>query len=166
MATDEGDIVTPWDVKAVSETGVDYDKLVKRFGCSKIEPELIERFAKATGKPAHYLIRRGIFFAHRDLGDILTMYESGKPFYLYTGRGPSSSSLHVGHLIPFIVTKWIQEVFNVPLVIQLTDDEKFLWKNIPMDEMIKLARENAKDIIAVGFDPKNTFIFNNLTYMG
>ncbi|KAL5103455.1 Tryptophan--tRNA ligase cytoplasmic [Taenia crassiceps] len=166
MATEDGDIVTPWDVKAVSDSGVDYGKLVERFGCSKIEPALLERFERATGKPPHHLLRRGVFFAHRDLEQILTMYESGKPFYLYTGRGPSSSSLHVGHLIPFIITKWIQDVFNVPLVIQLSDDEKFLWKDIAMDEIIKLARENAKDIIAVGFDPKNTFIFNNLTYMG
>ncbi|KAL5966632.1 Tryptophan--tRNA ligase cytoplasmic, partial [Taenia solium] len=166
MAAENGDIVTPWDVKAASDSGVDYGKLIERFGCSMIEPALLERFEKATGKPPHHLLRRGIFFAHRDLEQILTMYESGKPFYLYTGRGPSSSSLHVGHLIPFILTKWIQDVFNVPLVIQLTDDEKFLWKNIPMDEIIKLARENAKDIIAVGFDPGKTFIFNNLTYMG
>ncbi|VDN99493.1 unnamed protein product [Rodentolepis nana] len=165
-STEEGDIVTPWDVKASSESGVDYAKLIERFGCSSIEPALIERFEKVTGKPVHHLIRRGIFFAHRDLEHILDMYEKGKPFYLYTGRGPSSSSLHVGHLIPFILTKWIQDVFNVPLVIQLTDDEKFLWRNIPMDEIINLARENAKDIIATGFDPKNTFIFNNFTYMG
>lgn len=166
MAAEGDDIVTPWDVKAASDSGVDYARLIERFGCSKIEPTLLERFEKATGKPPHHLIRRGIFFAHRDLEQILAMYESGKPFYLYTGRGPSSSSLHVGHLIPFILTKWIQDVFNVPLVIQLTDDEKFLWKNIPMNEIIELARENAKDIIAVGFDPKKTFIFNNLTYVG
>lgn len=166
MTANEGDVVTPWDVKAASDSGVDYDKLVERFGCSKISPELIERFEKVTGKPAHHLVRRGMFFAHRDLDRILTQYESGKPFFLYTGRGPSSTSLHVGHLIPFIVTKWIQEVFDVPLVIQLTDDEKFLWKNISMADVINLARENAKDIIAVGFDPKKTFIFNNLTYMG
>ncbi|KAM7541356.1 hypothetical protein Aperf_G00000025333 [Anoplocephala perfoliata] len=166
MSTEVGDIVTPWDVKAASETGVDYDKLIERFGCSKIEPSLVERFEKLTGRPVHHLIRRGIFFAHRDLDHILDMYEKGQPFYLYTGRGPSSSALHVGHLIPFILTKWIQDVFKVPLVIQLTDDEKFLWKNIPMDEIMHLARENAKDIIAAGFGPKNTFIFNNLTYMG
>nr|CDS26036.1 tryptophanyl tRNA synthetase [Hymenolepis microstoma] len=166
VSIEEGDIVTPWDVKASSDSGVDYAKLIVRFGCSPIEPALIERFEKVTGKPVHHLIRRGIFFAHRDLEHILDMYEKGKPFYLYTGRGPSSSSLHVGHLIPFILTKWIQDVFNVPLVIQLTDDEKFLWRNIPMDEIINLARENAKDIIATGFDPKNTFIFNNFTYMG
>ena len=51
-----------------------------------------------------------------------------------------------GHLIPFIFTKWLQETFDVPLVIQLTDDEKFLWKDLKKDEAKKLAMENAKDI--------------------
>jgi tryptophanyl-tRNA synthetase len=31
-------------------------------------------------------------------------------------------------LIPFHFTKWLQEVFDCPLVIQITDDEKFLFK--------------------------------------
>lgn len=55
----------------------------------------------------------------RDLGTILDAYEAGKPFYLYTGRGPSSDSLHFGHLIPFVFTKYLQDAFNVPLVIQV-----------------------------------------------
>jgi len=93
-------------------------------------------------------------------------YEAGKPFYLYTGRGPSSGSLHFGHLLPFLFTKWLQEAFDVPLVIQLTDDEKFLWKDLTLEEANYLAYENAKDIIAVGFDPKKTFIFSNIDYMG
>ena len=62
--------------------------------------------------------------------------------------------------------RWLQDAFDVPLIIQLTDDEKFLWKDISADEAQKLARENAKDIIAVGFDPKKTFIFSDFGYMG
>lgn len=42
----------------------------------------------------------------RDLELILTAYEQKKPFFLYTGRGPSSEAMHLGHLIPFIMTKW------------------------------------------------------------
>ncbi|BFF93001.1 tryptophan--tRNA ligase cytoplasmic [Drosophila madeirensis] len=160
------DVVDPWNVASSNDTGVDYDKLIKRFGSSKIDDELIARFEKITGKPAHHLIRRGMFFSHRDLHTILTLKEQGKPFYLYTGRGPSSGSLHVGHLIPFTLTKWLQETFDVPLVIQLTDDEKTLWKDLKVEDAIKLARENAKDIVAMGFDVKKTFIFNNLEFMG
>ncbi|KAH8278658.1 hypothetical protein KR018_006655 [Drosophila ironensis] len=160
------DVVDPWNVASSSDAGVDYDKLIKRFGSSKIDAELIARFEKITGKKAHHLIRRGMFFSHRDLHTILTLRESGKPFYLYTGRGPSSGSLHVGHLVPFIMTKWLQETFDVPLVIQLTDDEKTLWKDLKVEDAIKLARENAKDIVAMGFDVNKTFIFNNLEFMG
>ena len=36
---------------------------------------------------------------------ILDVYEKKQPFYLYTGRGPSSEGMHMGHLIPFIFTK-------------------------------------------------------------
>lgn len=55
-----------------------------------------------------------------DFSSILDRYEQGKPFYLYTGRGPSSGSMHMGHRIPFMFTAWLQEVFDCPLVIQLT----------------------------------------------
>lgn len=48
----------------------------------------------------------------------------------------------------------------------MTDDEKFLWKNLSIDEANRLAHENAKDIIAIGFDSKKTFIFSDLDYMG
>ena len=85
---------------------------------------------------------------HKVLDDV----EKGKPFFLYTGRGPSSDAMHMGHLIPFIFTKWLQETFDVPLVIQLTDDEKFLWKDMKKDETKRLAMENAKDIIGLGME--------------
>lgn len=35
-----------------------------------------------------------------------------------------------------------------------------------MNEFEAYARENAKDIIAVGFDPERTFIFSDYRYMG
>lgn len=162
----EDDVVDPWTVTSTSDSGVDYDKLIKRFGCSRIDDALVERLEKVAGKPVHPLIRRGIFFSHRDLNTLLNMVEAGKKFYLYTGRGPSSDSMHLGHLVPFIVTKWLQEAFNVPLVIQLTDDEKTLWKDLTVEQSMKMARENAKDIIAIGFDVNKTFIFANLDYMG
>lgn len=62
--------------------------------------------------------------------------------------------------------RWLQEAFNVPLVIQLTDDEEVLWKDLTVEQSMKLARENAKDIVAIGFDVNKTFIFSNLDYVG
>jgi tryptophanyl-tRNA synthetase len=118
--------VDPWTVE--SEGSIDYEKLVQQFGSQKLNEDLINRMEKLTGKKPHRFLRRGIFFSHRDLNLILDYYEMGKKFYLYTGRGPSSDSLHLGHVIPFQFTKWLQDTFDCPLVIQLTDDEKFLFK--------------------------------------
>lgn len=97
---------------------------------------------------------------------ILDYYEKGQKFYLYTGRGPSATTMHMGHLVPFMITKYLQEVFDVPLVVQLTDDEKFLFKeNLELEECMEYAISNIKDIIAVGFDPEKTFIFANTDYI-
>ncbi|XP_066965942.1 tryptophan--tRNA ligase, cytoplasmic isoform X1 [Macrobrachium rosenbergii] len=160
------DIVDPWNVQASSNKGIDYDKLIDRFGSSRIDETVLQRFEKLTGQKPHHFLRRGIFFSHRDITRILNLVEAGKKFFLYTGRGPSSESMHVGHLIPFIMTKWLQDVFDVPLVIQLTDDEKYLWKDLKLDQCNKLAYENAKDIIAVGFDKNKTFIFSDIDFIG
>lgn len=66
----------------------------------------------------------------------------------------------------FIVAfRWLQDTFDVPLVIQMTDDEKFLWKDLKLDECNRLAHENAKDIIACGFDKNKTFIFSDIEYI-
>ncbi|XP_012260694.2 tryptophan--tRNA ligase, cytoplasmic [Athalia rosae] len=163
---EDDDIVDPWNVHSKNDAGIDYDKLIKRFGSSKIDEELLARFEKLTGRKPHHWLRRGIFFSHRDLNIILNMYEQGKPFYLYTGRGPSSESMHLGHLIPFMFCKWLQEVFDVPQVIQLTDDEKAIWKDLTIEDAIKMSYNNAKDIIACGFDLRKTFIFSDLEHIG
>ena len=158
-------IITPFDVSGgTDETGkalgIDYDKLIDTFGSRRIDPPLLERFERVTGHKPHRLLRRGIVFSHRDLGSILDKYEKGVHFFLYTGRGPSSGSMHVGHTIPFEFTKWLQDVFNVPLVIMLTDDEKFYHSpKLTQADCHKFALQNAEDIIAIGFDIKKTFIF-------
>lgn len=165
-------LVTPWDVQgSVSADGkqlaIDYDKLIVQFGTRRVDAELLERFEKLTGHKPHPLLRRGMFFSHREFDKILDRYEQGKPFFLYTGRGPSSDSMHLGHMIPFVFTKWLQDVFDVPLVVQLTDDEKFLFKHeLKAEQTLQFSRSNAKDIIAVGFDVKKTFIFSDFEYVG
>ena len=63
-------------------------------------------------------------------------------------------------------TKYLQDVFKCVLVVQMTDDEKFLWKDLDLDECHRLAFENAKDIIACGFDITKTLIFSDLDYIG
>ena len=142
------------------------DKLIREFGCTPISQELIDRFEQVSGHRAHPFLRRGFFCAHRDLDEILNDYEQKKPIYIYTGRGPSAGSFHLGHLIPFLFTKYLQDVFDAHVVIQITDDEKFLFRGTSFEELKTNTESNIKDIIACGFNPNKTFIFNNLDYIG
>lgn len=162
---EENTKITPWEV--TSTTGIDYLKLINQFGCQPIDGKLIRRFEKVTKTHAHPWLRRGIFFSHKDLDLVLDAYERGEEIYLYTGRGPSSESLHLGHMIPFMFTKYLQDALNAIVVIQMTDDEKYYFKDsLSLDEANRLTRKNAKDIIACGFNPKKTWIFSNLETVG
>jgi tryptophanyl-tRNA synthetase len=150
--------VTPWEVKG----DVDYGKLIKEFGTSPIDEKLLARIKKHTGE-LHPYLRRKIVFSHRDLNLILDHYEKGEKFALYTGRGPSGKT-HLGHLTPWLFCKWLQDKFGVPLYFMITDDEKYLIKDLSLEETKKLAYENILDIIAIGFDPAKTKIFIDTEY--
>lgn len=146
--------MTPWEVSG----RVDYDKIMTKFGTEPIDQNIIKSLASLTGGEVHFMLRRGIFFTHRDLGWLLQQVKGGEKFYLYTGRGPSDHT-HIGHLVPWIFTKWLQDKFHAKLIFQLTDDEKFLFnENLDLDKTHSLALDNALDIVALGFDPKLTEI--------
>ncbi|MFT4343871.1 MAG: tryptophan--tRNA ligase [Candidatus Woesearchaeota archaeon] len=158
-------VVTPWEVKG----SIDYDKVIAEFGVSKIDSVLlkrIEKHAKAKGLELHPFLRRGIFFAHRDLKFILDEYEKGNRFFLYTGRAPSGN-VHLGHLVPWMFTKWLQDVFDVELWFQFPDEEKFLFnKKLSYEDTQKYLHENMLDVIAVGFDPKKTHFLVDTKHAG
>ena len=152
-------VVTPWEVSG----DIDYAKLIKEFGTEPLTDTLIKRIEKEAGE-SHFMLRRKVFFSHRDLDVLLKEHDQGKPWALYTGRGPSGKT-HLGHMLPWFFTKYLQDVFNVKLYFQITDDEKFLCKpNLSKEQTHKLAYDNALDLIALGFDLKKTFIIVDTDY--
>lgn len=110
--------VDPYNVSGeVGEDGVikaiDYNALVEQFGTRLLadpKDNLLARFEQVTGHKPHRFMRRNIVFSHRDLDLILDRYERGEPFFLYTGRGPSSDSMHLGHSVPFDFTKCVHSL--------------------------------------------------------
>ena len=149
----KGFSVTPY--KAEGE--IDYGKLIRDFGVSKIDDKLINRIKKHT-KDLHLFLRRKVFFSHRDLNWLLDQYEKGNKFFLYTGRASSKGSkVHLGHLMPWIMCKWLQDKFNVEMWFQFPDEEKFLYKpELTLEDTEKATYEDMKDVIALGFNPKKT----------
>ncbi|MHA1636507.1 MAG: tryptophan--tRNA ligase [Candidatus Thorarchaeota archaeon] len=160
--TDNDDemVVTPWETKGK----IDYDRLIEIFGTSRISPELKKRIYKAAGEK-HFLLERELIYAHRDMDWILDEYEKGNKFIIYTGRGPSGN-VHVGHLVPWMFTKWLQEKFDTRLYFQLTNDEKFWFTpGLSIEDVKKYSRSNALDLLALGFNPKDTFILQDLEHI-
>ncbi len=155
-------VVTPWEVTGI----VDYDRLIRDFGTQPITGRLAKRLEEILGDAA-YLVRRRVFFSHRDLDLVLDDYAKGRGLFLYTGRGPSGP-MHIGHIISFYFTKWLQDKFKTNVYVQITDDEKFLEekRNLTYEDTQHWAEENILDIAAVGFDPARTFILQDTEFVG
>ncbi|MBI4177003.1 MAG: tryptophan--tRNA ligase [Candidatus Aenigmarchaeota archaeon] len=157
----EGFKVTPWEVKG----DIDYEKLTREFGVRHIDDKTLRDLEKFTGE-LHYFLKRKIFFAHMYFDEILDEAKNGGKLYLYTGRAPSGP-VHLGHLVPWLFTKWLQDKFGATLLFQIPDEEKFLFKdNLTFDDTKKWAHENILDIIATGFDPRKTKVFLDTEYAG
>ena len=147
--------VTPWEVSGE----VDYEKLVKEFGTSIISSDMKKKFSKM-----HPLLRRGLYFSHRDFDKWIENAEKGKRVSVLTGRGPSEK-MHLGHLVPFLVAKSLQEQFGCEVFIPISDDEKFFVKDsLNFEQSLKNAEDNILELIALGFNPKKTFIFQDFVY--
>lgn len=148
-------VVTPWEVSG----NIDYTKLAREFGTSFISKDILSRFQNA-----HPLLRRGIYFSHRDFDKWLTAYDKGERVSVITGRGPSEK-MQLGHLVPFLVAKSLQDEFKCEVFIPISDDEKFYVKeNLTYEDALKFSKDNILDLIALGFDPKKTFIFEDFVY--
>jgi tryptophanyl-tRNA synthetase len=147
--------VTPWEVSGT----IDYDKLIKEFGTNAITDKMYARL-----KDSHPLLRRGIYFSHRDFDKWLEAHDKGHKVSVITGRGPSER-MHIGHLVPFMVAKSLQDTFDCDVFIPISDDEKFYVKeNLTFEKAIEYSYDNIIDLIALGFKPGKTFIFEDFIY--
>lgn len=145
--------VTPWEAEAF----VDYDRLVKIFGAKPLTDREVSALSEAAGE-IHLMVRRRVFYSHRDFDVFLEVFKSGKRCVLYTGRGPSGHT-HLGHILPWIFTKWLQDRLGLELFFQMTDDEKY-WhgESGSLEEFNSLAYENILDLAALGLDPAKTHV--------
>jgi len=147
--------VTPYEV----EGNVDYDKLVKEFGTTLISDKIRKKIEKC-----HPLLKRQVYFSHRDFDKWLEAHEKGKKVSVITGRGPSER-MHLGHLVPFLVAKSLQDNFDCEVFIPISDDEKFFVKeNLTFEQAIEYSKDNIVDLIALGFKPGKTFIFEDFVF--
>lgn len=137
---------------ALEKSTADINRMIKEFNIRPIE-EIADRFPDKT------LIEKRILIAHRDFDKILDLHEGGEKFAIVSGRGPSGP-IHLGHLFLFRVVKQLQEIFDVNVFIPLSDDEKLVFNKIrDLKEGELWGLDNAKTIMALGFNPSKTIIY-------
>ena len=140
-------VVTPYDVKG----DVDYDKLTKEFGVSPIK-EVPKEFEK------NVLFRRGVIFAHRDFGRIVSAIKNKEKFVMMTGLMPSGK-FHVGHMI--LAQQMIMyQKLGAKIYIAVADLESYNARGLDLKEARKIAiEEYIKNYIALGLKPENCEIY-------
>jgi tryptophanyl-tRNA synthetase len=162
---DKTNDITPYEVSSDDLTK-QYEIFREKWGLKPINDDVIKKLESIIKKPVHHWFRREIFYCHIDFDKFLDAYLNGKKCYIYTGRGPSSESMHLGHLIPFKIAKYLQDVLDIPVIIQLSDDEKVYAKGITHEGAYENSLKNIKDIIALGFNLDKTWIFSNMMTVG
>lgn len=159
--TEENFKVTPWEI----EGKVDYQKLIKQFGTTPVDKNVIDKLKNKTkSKQLSPFFIREFIYSHRDFDKIIDGIDKNN-FFIYTGRGPAGK-MHIGHLIPFMISKWFQDEFDCNVYIAMADDEKFVFKDkLTFEEMEKIAKDNFLDIAAIGLNPDKTFFFSDIEYI-
>lgn len=154
-------IVTPWEIQGK----IDYNKLIKQFGTAPVDKQILEKLrSKTKSKKLHHFFTRGFIYSHRDFDKILDGIDKNNLF-IYTGRGPAGK-MHIGHLIPFLISKWFQEEFDCNIYIAMADDEKFVFKEkLTFEEMEIYKKDNFLDIASIGLNPDRTFFFSDIEYI-
>lgn len=141
--------VTPYDVSG----RVDYERLLDQFGADTLESETIGLFPD----PIHPLLRRGFYYAGRDVERLLERVSAGAGLSIVTGIGPSGP-LHLGHAVHLFLARYLQRAMDARVYIPISDDEKYWTSEQSLPALREIARDNIRDLIGMGFDPELTRI--------
>ena len=82
-------------------------------------------------------------------------------YYLYTGRGPSSASFHIGHLPALKLILEFQKAFQSRIFFMISDDEKILRDKIPTEIMLENTKITIGQLNKIGFNVDNTLFHIN-----
>ena len=123
---------------------------MKAFGIGKMDDDLIKRLPVS-----HHFLRRGIVFAQRDFGRIVTAIESKKEFAVLTGIKPSGI-YHFGSKMVIDQVKYLQDLGG-KVFFCVADIEAFHANQQSLEDSAKLAVDNLADVLALGIDERSYF---------
>lgn len=135
----------------------DNKKLITEFGAKPI--------SEIKGIiPDFYTFNKGLIYSHRDFDKFMLALKSGKKCAIVSGFN-ASGTLHFGHKAVFDTILYFQKEYNIPVFIPISDDESYLANKIStQEEALKNAYIIAQELIAYGFNSKNTYFIIDQIY--
>ena len=135
---------------------IDNEKLIKEFGAESIE--------SLSQTPDFYTFKTGIIASHRDFSSFFTAIQKGEKCAIVSGVN-ASGTLHLGHKAVFDTNLFFQKKYKIPVFIPISDDESYVTGKVKsQEESLKNSKQLAKQLLAYGFDSKNTFFIIDQIY--
>ncbi|MCX6777721.1 MAG: tryptophan--tRNA ligase [Candidatus Micrarchaeota archaeon] len=131
---------------------VEYANLFREFGMQKISPETAKRLAKSR------LFRRGIIFAHRDFDRFIQAHDKGEPVAAMSGIKPSGE-FHLGSKMTAEELIFMQKEFGAKVFYAIADLEAYADNGLGLAEGAENAVSNVADMLALGLDTKNAYVW-------
>ncbi len=134
----------------------DNEKLVKEFGAKRVST--LKDF------PDLYTFKKSLIYSHRDFDKFFSALKKGDECAIVSGVN-ASGSLHLGHKVIFDTNLYFQKEYGVKVFIPISDDESYVTgKAKTQEEALKNSLVLAKELLAYGFDPKNTYFIIDQIY--
>ena len=129
----------------------DYERLYQEFGIKPFKPLLPEMLNPSAG------MRRGVIFGHRDFERVLRAMKNHEEFAVMSGIKPTGE-FHLGTLQTAREVIYFQQQ-GAKAFYCIADIEAYEDNRIPFERSQKYAIGNVADLLALGFDPKKGFIY-------
>ena len=124
-------------------------KLVKEFGAKLI--------TSVKDLPEFQTFESGLIYSHRDFDKFMKAIKTKKKCAILSGAN-ASGPMHIGHLGVFLTNLFFQKHYGCDVYIPISDDESYVFDKVKtQEEGKKYSYVVAKQILALGFNPKKTF---------
>ncbi|PJE81724.1 tryptophan--tRNA ligase [Candidatus Pacearchaeota archaeon CG10_big_fil_rev_8_21_14_0_10_32_42] len=134
----------------------DNERLVREFGASRASSLKII--------PDCYTFQKKLVYSHRDFDKFYSALKKGEKCAIVSGAN-ASGTLHLGHKVVFDTNLFFQKKYGVPVFVPISDDESYVAGKVESQEQaLNFSKELAKQFLAYGFDPKNTYFIIDQVY--
>ncbi|MHA2272586.1 MAG: tryptophan--tRNA ligase [Candidatus Hodarchaeales archaeon] len=143
-------------VDAFGGSVLDYQRLIDEFGIKHLNTVLAH--IPENARHPYMSSFRDVMFGHIDLEPVAKAIIDKEPFGVMTGIKPSSAEYHIGSLITCSEVVYFQNMGG-EVFFCIADLESYADGRTPLKEAEENAIENIADILALGLDLENAYIY-------